>query len=318
MSTAEVATSPATTTTATTAVVGAYEPRRSNKTTGTKIDADGIVWKERLAVCEAVTDDGNPKLTVRSYFRNQFTHERVWDEPPSGASEIIFATTEQRKKADLQKREMQSTLDELPPDMAAASTSSLQHSNSTGSSSLDDKKKAATAPHKKGVFGRFKKTKERPVLQDDCKDLNLQRAIALSVAEANGKRVAFDTDPVTLHDREAVPRTDEDDVALAKALSISVEQLQPHGMTEDELLREALEASRLDEHRVPPTFDPYATGAAGTAPGAKLRSSTAARQPHEETPQKVGPDEGKEKPGRSTKRRVFGGRKTVANRAGVV
>jgi len=305
MSTAEVVASPP----SATAAVGAYEPRRSNKTTGVKINADQAVWKERLAVCESVTDDGLPKLTIRSYYRNQFTQERVWDEPPSGASEIIFASTEQRKKADLQKQEMQLTLDELPPDVVAASS---QHSSSA-SSSLDDKKKAANTPNKKGVFGRFKKTKERPMLQDDCKDLNLQRAIALSVAEANGKHpVAFDSDPVTLHDLEAMPRrTDEDDVALAKALSMSVEQLQPSGMTEDELLQQALEASRLDEHRVP-CFDPYAPEASIQAP----RRSTAAQSL--ESPHKMESDEGKKKPGRSMKRRVFGGRKTIANKAGVV
>ena len=147
------------------------------------------------------------------------------------------------------------------------------------------------------------------MLQDDCKDLNLQRAIALSVAEANGKDVPYDSDPVTLHDRGAMPpRTDDDDVALAKALSMSVDQLQPTGMTEDELLQQALEASRLDEHRVP-SFDPY-------APGTPSRRS--ARSSIVEPPHKMESDEGKRKPGRSMKRRVFGGRKTIANQACVV
>ena len=114
-------------------VAGAYQARRSNKTGRNTVASDGAIWKERLTVCEGVTDDGNPKITVRSYYRNQVTQERVWDEPPSGASEVIFASSEQRKRADLQKQEMQLTLDQLPPDHVMMMTTS-QQSNSAATS----------------------------------------------------------------------------------------------------------------------------------------------------------------------------------------
>ena len=314
---------------------GAYQARRSNKTAHTTIAADGAVWKERLAVCEGVTDDGLPKLTVRSYYRNQHTLERVWDEPPSGASEIIFATSEQRKKADLQKQEMQLTLDELPPDLVQES----QHSSSSGSggqSSLASSGGGGGSADKKtkgSFFGRFRKQKERPTLQDDSKDLNLQRAIALSVAEANGK-VPFASDPVILYDNEGgtMRRRDDDDedVALAKALSMSAtttEALQPSGLTDEELLQQALEASRRLQDssslKAPPAtsssssnyFDPYAPGA--TTRKASQANASSSVNNIATRPPKMESDEGKKKPGRSMKRRVMG-RKTMANQAGVV
>ena len=229
MSTADVATN-------TTPEIGAYEARRSNKTTHTSVKSDGAVWKERLAVCESVTAAGLPKLTVRSYYRNQTTQERVWDEPPSGASEIIFATSEQRKKADVKKQSMQLTLDEIPS----------EENNGVPATTTPTPKKP------KGWLGRFqKKTKERPQLRDESKDLNLQRAIALSVAEANGKNTAFDADPVILYDDSEGGYAASNDEDLAMALSMSTESWQPTGLSEDEMLQQALEASRLDVMRVP-------------------------------------------------------------------
>ena len=299
-------------------VAGAYQARRSNKTGRNPVASDGAVWKERLAVCEGVTDEGHPKITVRSYYRNQVTQERVWDEPPSGASEVIFASSEQRKKADLQKQEMQLTLDQLPPDMVSSHHSSSTTTSSSDNINNNNKKKTPNA--KGGFFGRFgRKVKEPTQLQDDSKDLNLQRAIALSVAEANGK-VSFSSDPVTLHDmggaslRTAVV-DDDDDVALAKALSMSAaaaEKLQPTDVTEEELVRQALEASRLEAKRVP-SFDPYAPG------GAHKASARASSLQHvNKPPHKMESNEGKKKPGRSMKRRVLGGHKTIATKAGVV
>lgn len=338
MSTAQLVVSPTSSPPAAGGAAGAYQARKSNKTARTTVRSDGAIWKERLAVCEGVTDEGDAKLTVRSYYRNQVTQERVWDEPPSGASEVIFASSEQRKKADLQKQEMQLTLDELPPDVLAAATapsvpssSKLNNSDSNNGNTPDAKKK--------GLFGRFgKKNKERPFLADDSKDLNLQRAIALSVAEANGN-VPFDSDPVILYDTEPMPprHKEDEDLALAKALSMSSsslrQSLQPTGMTEEELLQQALEASRLDEKRVP-TFDPYApVGGGGHEERSSRSDNSGSRQQQRQRPQqqrqaggggmiepphKMESDEGKKKPGRSMKRRVFGGRKTIETKAGVV
>ena len=218
---------------------------------------------------------------------------------------------------------MQLTLDQLPPDMTSSQHSSTT-SSATASSASDNSKKKATKGG--GLFGRFKKIKEPTVLHDEAKDLNLQRAIALSVAEANGKKKSTfgsSSDPVTLHDmggdsiRRNMHQDDDEDVALAKALSMSAaEKLQPVGLTEDELLRQALEASRLDEQRVPTTFDPYAPGGASSKSTRRHNnnSNTMTMMP----PHKMEADQDKKKPARSMKRRVLGGSKTMAHKAGVV
>ncbi|KAL3812150.1 hypothetical protein ACHAXA_001857 [Cyclostephanos tholiformis] len=49
------------------------------------------------------------RLTIRPYFQSQKTGKRVWDEPPSGASNIVYATPEARKMAHAQLEEMRSS-----------------------------------------------------------------------------------------------------------------------------------------------------------------------------------------------------------------
>ena len=46
------------------------------------------------------------RLTLRPYFQSRNTGQRVWDEPPSGASNILYATSEARKMAKAQLEEM--------------------------------------------------------------------------------------------------------------------------------------------------------------------------------------------------------------------
>lgn len=49
------------------------------------------------------------RLTIRPYFQSQRTGQRVWDEPPSGASNIVYATLEARRMAHAQLGEMRSS-----------------------------------------------------------------------------------------------------------------------------------------------------------------------------------------------------------------
>lgn len=41
---------------------------------------------------EADVAAASQRLTLRPYFQSQNTRQRVWDEPPSGASNIVYAT----------------------------------------------------------------------------------------------------------------------------------------------------------------------------------------------------------------------------------
>eukprot|EP00536_Pseudo-nitzschia_multiseries_P010794 jgi/Psemu1/289290/fgenesh1_pg.342_\ len=120
--------------------------RLGKKRTEELIQADGDTWQEYLAVCEKPEtkpanaaprlsffgklnkkksgksasasaannnnggNSGNSgkgvNLTIRSYFQNQRTGKKVWDEPPSGASNIVPASEEMRRMADIQLSEL--------------------------------------------------------------------------------------------------------------------------------------------------------------------------------------------------------------------
>jgi len=253
-------------------------PRRSNRVTNDIAEADGDTWTERIAVCEGVTDAGAPQLLLRSYYRNARTGARKWDEPPSGASNIQHATTEQRKKAELQMQELQLTLDMIPPDidnpMAAAAAS----------------QDASTPKKKKGFFGRFRgggggssnNNKKEKKQMDEAQDLNLQRAIARSMADQRGG--GSPDDPVIFYDPEssspiragagegggfgvAYHEEDDDELAMAKAISMSEAEAAGHvmpdvpqmtkssaqqnprdvnSMSEEEMLQRAIEESRRE------------------------------------------------------------------------
>jgi hypothetical protein len=215
-------------------------PRRSPRIAVDLAVSDGDTWYERIAVCESATADGRPKLLIRSYYRNSRTDEKVWEEPPSGASRIEHATPEMRTKAELQLQELQLTLEMIPDEEGAEDSKNKQ------------KKK------KKGLFGRFRKKEKKEVA--DSRDLNLQKAIAMSMADHHG---GADGGPVVYFDTES---PDEDEaVAMAKAMSMS-DTVAAHddgaSMSEEEMLRRALEESRLDAHRngvpdVASVPDPY-------------------------------------------------------------
>ena len=69
-------------------------------------DADNNKNKTQV---DADVAAASQRLTLRPYFQSQNTGQRVWDEPPSGASNIIYATQEARKMAEAQLSEMRST-----------------------------------------------------------------------------------------------------------------------------------------------------------------------------------------------------------------
>ena len=64
-----------------------FVPKPSKKVNLFEHDGDGDIWKE--AVTKVKQKNGKSKY--RSYFYSCNTHERYWDEPPSGASTVIYA-----------------------------------------------------------------------------------------------------------------------------------------------------------------------------------------------------------------------------------
>jgi hypothetical protein len=224
-----------------------FVPRRSNRVSADLAQPDGDTWTERLAVCEGQ----GARLVIRSYYKNSRTTGRVWDEPPSGASNIQHATADMRKHADAQLNELQFTLDMIPPEENMDASAEGGAGGAGGAGDADGNKKAQGK--KGGFLGRFRK-KEKPKKSDDSKDLNLQRAIARSMADQKGGQ---DSDePVVYYDPDS-PTNMADDEALemAKALSISESTNPSTGgggdggsshYSEEEMFQRALEASQRE------------------------------------------------------------------------
>jgi hypothetical protein len=219
-----------------------YKLRQSNNVKSSIVaESDGDDWCEKLAVCESATSEGKPKLSIRSYYRNERTGQRNWDEPPSGASKVTYATAEMRRTAQVEMDELQLTLEMIPS----------EHEEDVAKLNISNKITASKNENttKKSIFSRFNRKKEKKTVEV-AKDLNLQRAIARSMMES------YPTQNVTT---SPVSNDDEDpDVALAKALSISEcdasrfwnegndSESSLNELTEEELFQRAVEASKRD------------------------------------------------------------------------
>jgi hypothetical protein len=188
----------------------------------------------------------------------------VWDEPPSGASKIHFATPQERKSAEQQLQELQLTLDMIPPDnnnsnsnsKSGSSSSPVKDSSSSSPKTKDNKNKGGGGG---GFLGRFRK-KDRDHHQQqqqqqqkqlsESQDLNLQRAIARSIMDQGGDRdspvVFYDPDGPSARSNDPGADYEDDDIALAKALSVSE---SAHTMSEEEMLQLALEQSKNEAER---------------------------------------------------------------------
>jgi hypothetical protein len=84
-------------------IFGKFKPSSSNK--GVSIDGND----DRSNDGDADVAAASQRLTIRPYFQSQKTGKRVWDEPPSGASNIVYATPEARRMAHAQLEEMRSS-----------------------------------------------------------------------------------------------------------------------------------------------------------------------------------------------------------------
>lgn len=83
----------------------------------TEISSDKDVWCEYLAVVEIVIPENTGakrkepryELRIKSFFESTHTGKRSWDEPPSGATTIQYATDEERTRAKNDKEMLQTT-----------------------------------------------------------------------------------------------------------------------------------------------------------------------------------------------------------------
>lgn len=182
--------SPAACTTPTAAQIGPggdrFSARRSARVSTKKFaEGDNDTWHENLAVIEnpqaagaatapsssgresndggnrnsnndgnAATDAAVPQLTLRSYFQSKSTGQRVWDEPPSGASHVVYASEEVRRMATIQMEDLQVSTDVVRQVSATARAEddTRRAANGDGSSNKG-RGKSLSRPT---VLGRFK------------------------------------------------------------------------------------------------------------------------------------------------------------------
>jgi hypothetical protein len=146
-------------------------PRRSNRVDEKAIELtpDGDTWQEKICVCEGLGRDGKtPRLVLKSYYRNNRTLHKVWDEPPTGASTIRFASQQDRRKAEAQLKELQQTLNMIPLETSSASSASTSPTKGRGGS----------------FFSRFRRKKDKSTEEvHESQDVNLQKAIARSMMD---------------------------------------------------------------------------------------------------------------------------------------
>mmetsp|Transcript_16446 Transcript_16446/g.39357 ORF Transcript_16446/g.39357 Transcript_16446/m.39357 type:complete len:487 (+) Transcript_16446:133-1593(+) len=92
---------------------GLFRKFKSNNGSNQKIADDAAARndgaKKPTGDVDADVAASSQRLTLRPYFQSRNTGQRVWDEPPSGASEILYATSEARRMAHAQLEEMRST-----------------------------------------------------------------------------------------------------------------------------------------------------------------------------------------------------------------
>ena len=164
-----------------------FAARRSARVSTKKFaEGDNDTWHENLAVIEnpqasaaaaaaaasssgrssGIDSAGNgsandgtaeaiPQLTLRSYFQSKSTGQRVWDEPPSGASNVVYTSEEVRRMAMIQMEDLQVSTDVV----RAASNAAHAEDGEDGDGSGGDMKRGggkggkSTKPK---VLGRFK------------------------------------------------------------------------------------------------------------------------------------------------------------------
>lgn len=127
-----------------------FEPRQSSRIS-TRVEADNDQWAEYLTIVDLL----NPRtktyeLQIRSFFESKATSKKVWDEPPSGAKNVIWASDNSKQMAEEQMK-----------DLRAVGTENQNHSNAdgnwNGSHPQDDPLLTANTNGKKKRFSWIRK-----------------------------------------------------------------------------------------------------------------------------------------------------------------
>jgi hypothetical protein len=83
-----------------------FKPQQSTRI-ASRIAPDNDTWTEYLAVVDMLNPITNVyQLQVRSFFESSTTQNKAWDEPPSGAKNIVWANEGMREMANVQLQDL--------------------------------------------------------------------------------------------------------------------------------------------------------------------------------------------------------------------
>jgi len=220
-----------------TTTIANYAAKKSTRVG--KLKGDNDTWMEGFAVV-----NNNPKAkkgssmvpTIRTYFQSQTTGSKVWDEPPSGASNIMYASTETRNMAELQVKRL--------------IEKSTKKKNKSDKNTTNNDKNKTTNINNDNNNNVGKKSKV---------DFALQQAIEASLNQSNNEEQTSTDHPpasITIKTKKKKKRSDEDIAySMAKQASISEHRrtLKEQQEKEEEMLKQAIKLS-LEEEKMSQEF----------------------------------------------------------------
>ena len=255
-----------------------YSAKRSGRVSAKKYVADGDTWYENIAVVEIPVSaleghNGNKskrgdkkkkssnnsssnskgkdkefELIIRSYFQSELTGHRVWDEPPSGASNIQFASEDTKRMAELQVRDLQVTTEivAVQNDKKDKHKSSSSPNSNTSNTTTKNDKNNHQSNSKKGRLSKLKGiiagSKSSNNNNNVPKDVNLteRRRITYKKGSVTSKGYFEDERDLEAAIKESVQNKNHRDtvksstsleeqeaIAVARALSLSEKEDKP-------------------------------------------------------------------------------------------
>ena len=190
-------------------------------------------WVEHLAVVEMLipntynrNGEAKYELQIRSFFVSINTGKKTWDEPPSGAERIEYATDEVREMAEAQKRDLEcvDVLGEKNDSNKSDEKSKrfgFRIKNFMNRRRLSNNEISDSANRKVKVR---EGSEMDEILKGSFHD-DFEKALANSLNEASDmdKALARSINDVQYRERQM---EEDEELALAKALSLSMNQEQ--------------------------------------------------------------------------------------------
>jgi len=264
-----------------------YTPQQSNRFSSA-IESDNDTWAEYLTIVEmlnmnprAKSKDKTYQLQIRSFFESKGSGTKVWDEPPSGAKNVVWASEEAKSMAEVQMkdlkvmesggianaREENRTLELAPETMEKAKSKKTwrnkiskivrdtipRRNKDQNSNSILPRKLAYREGSKTDEFARSERNGEHDQNNSgqrlDINDVNLQLAMAQSL-DPKRESLSYSLEP-------------DEALAMAQAMSLSESEFLTYQYEDNAQLEAAKEVSTRPKQGTPYAVDNSTTESEG-------------------------------------------------------